>query len=75
MMLVAIHERDQDEDHLASVHVSEQTQGKRDWLRQEVDTLEQQIGRHAPLAERLQRQLAEKAADALHLEAVVENQE
>ena len=33
-MLVAVQERDQDEDHLARIHVSEQTQGKRDWLGQ-----------------------------------------
>jgi hypothetical protein len=51
---VTVHQRDEDEDHLAGVHVAEQSQRQRERLGEQVDALEQEVGRDAELAEGLQ---------------------
>jgi len=69
----AAHQCDQDEYHFARVHVAEQTQCEGIGLAIRL-RFQQQVNRHAPLAERLQCQLAHETAEALHLYAIEQHQ-
>ncbi len=72
---------DQDEDQLAGVQVTEQTQGERDRFGQQADAFEQQVDRNQEDlqeniagGEGVQGQLTNEAANALDLDAVEDDQ-
>src|ERR1700742_5070156 len=74
--------REQQEDHLAGEQVAVQTQRQRDGARNKRDDFEDEVGRNQQHfdnwifgAEGLQRELADEAAQALHLDAVVDDEE
>src|SRR5262249_55164768 len=73
--------RDQQEDHLAGVQVAVQSQRQRYRTRQQRHRLEQEVHRyqqrlqeHVLGAEGMQRQLADEAEEALHLDAVEDDE-
>gem|GEM_PF-6835608 len=68
-------QRDQDEDQFAGVEVSEQTQAERNGLGQILDDPQQEIERHEPLAEGMRQYFHGEMAGALHLDAVVIQQQ
>ena len=70
----AVHERDEDENHLTRIKISEQTQGQGNRFREQRDPFQKQVDRKHPLGERLEGELAEKSAGAFDLEAVVDHQ-
>src|ERR1700756_5792783 len=73
--------RDQEKDHLAGVEVAVETQRQRHRPREEGHRLEDEVHRHEQCLhqdvlrpEGLQRQLAHEADDALHLQAVEDDE-
>jgi len=69
-----IHERDQDENHFTRIQIAEQTQCQRNRLGEQLDHVEQQVGRKQVRADRMREELPGVAHGALDLEAV-ENDE
>src|SRR5690606_6312941 len=67
-------QRNDQEDDLAGEEVAEESQGQRDRLGQQGGHFHDNIQRQGPLAKGVEGQLAQEAADAFHLDAVIKDE-